>query len=83
MSKTKGKIMTETIGRVVDGVATTNSDLIQSKKCPCCDETIKRRAWFCKLCDFHYTKDEFRVEQEAFSKLEEKMKREKSAGPSS
>jgi ribosomal protein L37AE/L43A len=75
-------MMTEIIGRVVDGVAMAEPDLIEWKECPVCAEPIRRRTHFCKHCKTDYRKDAYRIEQEAFAQLEEKMKREKAEAKS-
>ena len=73
--------MTDIIGRVVDGVATVEPDLIEWKECPRCAEKIKRRSFTCKRCGFDYSNQFYEEEQDAFAKREEKMKREKAEAP--
>ena len=70
--------MTMTIGRIVDGVATTEDDLIGGKECPKCAVSIRRRARFCPHCKYRYPEDVYAAEQEAFAKLEAEMKRQES-----
>lgn len=75
--------MTKIIGRIIDGVASVEPDLIVSKECPVCAETIRRRTHYCKHCKTDYTKDAYCIEQEAFAELEATMRREKSEAESS
>jgi len=70
--------MTTIIGRIVDGVATTEDDLIEVKRCWRCTERIGRRRRFCQHCKYSYPEDVFAAEQKAFAKLEAQMKRQKS-----
>jgi ribosomal protein L37AE/L43A len=70
--------MTKIVGRIVDGVATTEVDLIPEKECPRCRKPIKKRVHYCEFCEYCYTEDEFAAEQEAFAKLEAQMKRQES-----
>jgi hypothetical protein len=71
------------VGRIVDGVAESEPDLIAEKECPRCRKPIKKRVHFCEFCEYCYTEDEFAAEQEAFAKREAEMKRQKSeANPS-
>jgi len=65
-----------TIGRIVDGVATTEDDLIGCKECPKCAEAIIRRARFCPHCKYSYPEDVYAAEQKAFATLEAEMKRQ-------
>jgi ribosomal protein L37AE/L43A len=64
------------VGRIVDGVATTERDLIEGKECPKCAESIRRRARFCQHCKYSYPEDQYAAEQEAFAALEAQMKRQ-------
>ena len=70
--------MTKIVGRIVDGVAESEPDLIAEKECPLCARPIRRRAHFCEFCEFCYTKDQYAAEQEAFAKREAEMKRQES-----
>jgi len=70
--------MTKIVGRVIDGVATAEVELIEWKECPVCAKPIRRRAHFCEFCEFCYSDDKFAAEQEAFAKREAEMKRQKS-----
>ncbi len=70
--------MTKIVGRVVDGVATAEVELIEWKECPTCAKPIRRRAHFCEFCTYCYSADEFAAEQKAFAKHEAQMKRQKS-----
>ncbi len=36
------------------------------KECPRCAELIKRRARYCRFCQYEYSEDEFEIEQERF-----------------
>ena len=66
------------VGRIVDGVATTEDDIIGGKDCPQCAVSIKRRTRLCPHCKYSYPEDQYAAEQEAFAKLEAEMKRQES-----
>ncbi len=70
--------MTKVIGRIIDGVASVEPDLIDSKECPHCAEVMKRRSYTCKPCGFTYSEEAYKESQKAFAELEEKLRREKS-----
>ena len=74
----KGRKMPKVIGRIIDGVATVEPDLIVSKECPHCAELMKRRSYTCKACGFTYSKEAYKESQKALAELEEKMRRENS-----
>jgi flagellar biosynthesis GTPase FlhF len=61
----------ELTARIVGGIASTQTDLIQSKECPKCAEVIKRRTRFCKHCNYKYTEANYVKEQDAFAKFED------------
>jgi len=71
--------MTKIIGRIIDGVATVEPDIIEWKECWHCAELMKRRSYTCKACGCTHTDEKYKEEQAIFAKLEEKMRREKSA----
>lgn len=64
------------VGRIVNGVATIEDDLIGGKDCPQCAQSIRRRARFCRQCKYSYPEDVYAAEQEAFATLEAEMKRQ-------
>jgi len=71
--------MTKMIGRIVDEIASVEPDLIEWKECWRCAEVIKRRSYTCKHCDATHSEEAYQTEQAIFAKLEEDMRRGKSA----
>ena len=65
--------------RLVGGIASTQTDLIQSKECPKCAEVIKRRARRCKHCSYEYTETDYVKEQAAFDKHEDDLRQKERA----
>ena len=74
----KDRKMTKIVGRIIDGVAMVEPDLIEWKECPHCAEVMKRRSYTCKPCGFTYSKEAYKESQDAFAKREKEMRRENS-----
>ena len=75
--------MTKVVGRIVDGVASVEPDIIEWKECRHCAEEIRRRSYTCKSCGCTHSDEKYKAEQAIFAKLEAKMRREKASAESS
>ena len=63
--------MTKIVGRIVDGVATTEVDLIPEKECPRCRKPIKKRVHYCEFCEYC---DTLVLTKDAVEALEARLK---------
>jgi predicted DNA-binding transcriptional regulator AlpA len=67
-------LLATTAMRIVGGLASTLTYLIESKECPKCAEVIKRRDRLCKHCNYEYTEADYAEEQDALAKLEDDVR---------